>query len=67
MNNKIPKVRLDRAMKHYGGRKQLAEFLGISQEAIMNMQRQGKIYLPSTRAFQVYLDKPDLAEKTKAA
>lgn len=61
--SKIPKIKLDKCIKRFGGIPALADFLGISCEAIYNRQREGRKYLPSTRAFQVAAEHPDLVEK----
>lgn len=62
MQNQIPVVRLSRAEERYGGRKKLAEFLGITPEALANMERRGREFLPPVRAFQVVSKYPDLDE-----
>ena len=67
MANQFPTVRLDRAKKHYGSRKALAEFLGITEEAIMNWERDKRKFLPEKRAYQVFFDAPELSEKKRAA
>jgi DNA-binding transcriptional regulator YdaS (Cro superfamily) len=60
-----PQVQLKKALKIYGSRKALAEFLQISPEAIMNWQRKGLIYVPEHRALQISLDKPEACDKRR--
>lgn len=63
MKSKIPKIKLTKCLKKFGGVHELADFLGISCEAIYNWQRYEMKYIPSVRAFQVAAEHPDLVEK----
>lgn len=67
MNYTPPKVRLSKALAAFDGdRKALAEYLGITPEAIMNWQRQGFRFLPEMRALQIVQTMPELAEGAAA-
>lgn len=57
-----PVVRYDRAFEHFGSYRVMAEFFGITPEAVMNWKRERRVYLPETRALQIALSIPQLVE-----
>lgn len=66
-NYVAPQVRLDRALEHFGGRKELAQFLGITVEAVMNWQRENRELLPELQAYRVSVAQAELVERQETA
>ena len=62
MTNQTPRVRVSKAIRHLGGDKQLAEFLGIHVEAIYNWKREKRTFVPDIRAYQIAAQFPELVD-----
>lgn len=63
MDRIYPKVRISRAVTHYGSKAELGRQLGITGEAIIGWLKAGMTYFPEVRAWQIAGIAPELVEQ----